>query len=140
MKIKWDLKTILKKVNEMYEKETDYKEYICLISKKETKEMRSISQNNMFHWLFTEISNHIWIDSDEIKQNFLKWLFWVKKSQLWIFTSEVAIEPHTSKLNKIQAIKLIKWIKDFIKKYWIPCKYTSREFRNLLLTYKKNEK
>ena len=111
------------------------KEVEVLIYEKETKEIRTKIQNNMFHWLFWEISKHLWIHREDIKQSFLKWVFGTRKVKLWRLEFENAIKPHTSELTKEEAIFFIENIKIFIEKYWVPCKYTNLDFENLISTY-----
>jgi len=136
MKITGTAEEVHNKVNEFLENNVNAEEFICIISTKLTKEMRTTLQNNMFYWLFTEIWNHLWVDKEDVKDNFLKWLFGIKTVQLWMFESEEANIKHTSDLDITQAIFFIESIQAFIEKYWVPCKYTSREFESLIKSYK----
>ena len=137
MKIEWTPNEVYKQLAEYIEKHNQQTELVAYISKKETKEMLRHSQRKMFRWLFSEISKHLWEDSEDIKQNFLKWLFWTRKVKLWKLEFENAIKPTTSELTKEEAIYFINNIIKFIEKYGVPCKYTSLDFKNLIETYER---
>ena len=137
MKTEWTPQEVYQQLSEWIEKHNQEKNIVAYISKKETKEMLRHSQRKMFRWLFSEISKHLWEDPEDIKQNFLKWLFWTRKVKLWKLEFENAIKPTTSELTKEEAIFFINSIIKFIEKYWVPCKYTSLDFKNLIETYER---
>jgi len=136
MKIKWNPLELYNQATEYLESLDPNKTYTCYIEEKETKALRTLTQNNMFHWLFWEIAKHLWEHMEDVKQNFMKWLFWVKKTKLWKLEFENAIKPHTSDLTKEESIFLIDNILKFIEKYKVPCKYSSAELKSLYDSYK----
>lgn len=135
MLIKWKPSEVFEKFSKWLERQDQEKEIICHFSAKNTKEIRTLTQNSMLHWLFTEIGNHIWEDMEETKNNFMKWVFWVKEVRIGKFVSQEAIKPHTSELSKEEWIFLIDCIMKFIDSHWVPCKYTPRDLQNLYNTY-----
>lgn len=136
-KFEWEPQEIFDKLCEWIEKNYKKDKLIVYISIKETKEMLLHSQRKMFRWLFWEISNHLWEDAEDIKQNFLKWIFWTKTITMGKLSFENAIKPITSELLKDEAKFFIDNIIKFIEKYKVPCKYTSADFKNLIETYEK---
>ena len=135
MKFKWKPQEIFNKVCEYLEKQPEDKEIIVFISNKETKEIRTATQNSMFYWLFTEIWNHLWEKPDDVKMYFLAWCFWTKKIKISKQEMEINNICHTSELEKEQAIFFIDTILRFIEIKNIPCKYIPRELQSLYDSY-----
>ncbi len=96
-----------------------------------SKEKRSIAQNSTFYRCFDLISKKMWVSKETIKQNILKALFWVEISKFGGVIYENAIKPHTSELNKEEAILLIESSIEFAKKLWMGEIVTSREVQSL---------
>lgn len=136
MKFKWNPLTIYNEVCDYLENLDDTKEVVVYISSKETKEMRTKYQNDMFYWLFWEVGNHLWETAENVKIYFLAWCFWTKTVKLSKITQEIPIIMHTSDLKKDQAIFFIDTILTFIKLNDIPCKYTPRDIQSLYDSYK----
>lgn len=135
MKITWNKFTILWKLAIFFKKYGLKKQFFCLISTKYTKEMRTLVQNRMFKWLFSEIWKHLWYRKEDIQKFFMKWLFWVKEIELFWVKQEVENISSTKDLEKEQAIYLIDSLLEFIQKHKINCKYTPREVQSLYDSY-----
>jgi len=133
-KLKWNKLELYEYIMNYLENIEEDQELICYIWKKETKEARSVFQNNFFYGLFWEISKHLWYDVQEVKMYLLS-IFWNKKVKLWSKEIEIPNISNTSDLTKEQAIFFIDVILKFIQKYKIPCKYTDLDFKNLIETY-----
>lgn len=131
---KWKPQDIYNKVCEYLENLNQNEEIYIWSNKKETKEIRTKKQNNMFYWLFWEIWKHLWYSDYEVKSYFLSY-FWTKEIDFFWEKREVNIINETSKLEKEQAIFFIEIIKAFIEKNNIPCRYSSLDFQNLINTY-----
>lgn len=124
------------KIAEMIEKLKDNEQLNVMISKKITKEMRSLAQNRTFYKLFTDIGNHLWEDKDDVHDMLLAWVFWTREVKLWRITKDILIEKHTSELDKIKWKKFIDMILAFTKKYDMPITVDSREVQSLYDSYK----
>ena len=135
MKIEWNKFTILWELSRKLKKDKLTKQFVCLISTKETKEIRTLQQNRTFYKLFTDIWNHLWEKKDDVHDMMLWWVFWTKEVTIWRITREVNIEKHTSKLDKEKGIKFIDTILLFCKKYNMPITVTPRELQSLYDSY-----
>ncbi len=136
MKIKWKPTEVYAEVCEYLDKQDSEKDIIVYISKKETKEMRTLAQNKTFWKLFTDIWNHLWEKKENVKEMMLWGVFWTEKIKVWRITREINIEKHTHKLTKEQWIHFIDSILAFTKKYNMPITVTPRELQNLYDSYK----
>ena len=135
MKLEWNKFTILWDLSRKLKKEKLTKQFVCLISTKYTREMRTTIQNRMFKWLFSEIWKHLWYRMENIQGFFMKSLFWVKEIELFWNKQEVQLINSTKDLEKEQAIYLIDSILQFIEKHKISCKYKPRDVQSLYDSY-----
>ncbi len=136
MKIIWKIQEIFEWVAKFLEKQKEDKKFICIITEKETKEQRTLTQNSMFHWLFGEISKHLWEPLEFVKYYFLAWCFGVEKKKYSKLEIDIPKIASTALLEKDEAIFFIDVILKFIQKHNIPCKYTPRELQSLYDSYK----
>lgn len=104
--------------------------------KAKSKSARTLKQNNMFKWLFSEIGKHQWRQLYEVQMFFMKFLFWIKEMKMFWASQEIPIINSTTKLTKMQAIDLIDNLLHFIQEHDIPCKYSSLELKSLYDSYK----
>jgi len=135
MKIVWNKFTILWELSRKLKKEKLTKQFVCLISTKETKEIRTAWQNRTFYKLFTDIWNHLGEHKDDVHDMLLGWVFWTKQVTIGRITREVNIEKHTSKLDKEKGKRFIDTILDFCKRENMPITITSRELQSLYESY-----
>lgn len=134
-KFKWKPSEVFEKVWDYLNKQKEEQEIIVLISNKETKEIRTLAQNNTFWKLFTDIGNHLWEDKHDVHDMLLGWVFGTHTVKLGRIEREVLNEKHTSKLTKEQGIKFIDTILAFCRKYNLPITITSREIKDLYESY-----
>lgn len=135
MKIIWKKQEIFEQVSEFLDKQKDDENLICIITTKETKEQRTLTQNSMFHWLFGEISKHLWEPLEFVKYYFLAWCFWIEKKKYSKLEIDIPKIASTTLLNKEEAIFFIDVIIKFIDKHKVPCKYSSKEIQSLYDSY-----
>ena len=137
MRFNWKASNIFFEISEYLEaRYFDNKEYIVIISEKETKEIRTLAQNKSFRKLFTDIWNHLWETKEDVKEMLLGWVFGTKEVKIWKIIRDVNIEKHTSELTKEQWIHFIECILAFVKKYDMPITITSNELKSLFDSYK----
>lgn len=136
MQIKWNKQQVFNKLAEYLKDKKEDEVFNLLISKKITKEMRSLAQNRTFYKLFTDIWNHLWETSEDVKIYLLSAIFWTKTLTLWKTSIEVPLESHTSKLTKEQWKIFIDTILKFCEAKDLPITITSRELESLYLSYK----
>ena len=96
-----------------------------------SKKNRNLAQNSSFYRCFNEIGKHMWISSDEVKQNCLKALFWVRESKFAGVIYQNAIKPSTSDLNIEEATLLIETLVELWKKLWLWVLIEKRHIREL---------
>jgi len=96
-----------------------------------TSNQRTLSQNNAFYRLFSEIGKKLGYTTEETKQALLKWVFWTKELKMWWMQYEIAIQWSTKDLNKEQATLLIERGVAFGKKLWCGEIITPRELQTL---------
>lgn len=135
MKFKWKKIEIYEAFCEYLEKIDDEKEIFIYVWNKQTKEIRSLSQNNTFWKLFTDIWNHLWYTKEETHDILLMWVFWTKTLKLWKIEKEVALKPKTSELTKEEWKNFIDTILAFCKREDLPITITSKELRSLYESY-----
>lgn len=111
------------------------KEVIVVISDRQTKEIRTLSQNRTWYELFWWIAKYLWNDIQEVKIYFMIWCFGSKKLKLSKNEMEIPIISETHKLTKEQWIFLIDTLLTFVKIKDIPIKITPREIQNLYESY-----
>lgn len=131
----WTPQEIYNFISEELEKNSSEK-LICYIWKKETKETRTLYQNNFFWGLFSAIADYMWENKEFVRTIFLWTLFWTRKIR---FNKEVIytpIKPTTKDLDKKDAIYLIESLIKYIEDKNIPCKYSSRNMQSLLESLK----
>jgi len=88
-KFEWTPEEVFEQASTFIDKNSNKEKLVCYISTKETKEIRSISQNSTFYKLFTDIWNHLWETKDDIHDMMLAWIFWTKTVKVWVFEREV---------------------------------------------------
>jgi len=139
MKTKGTIFSILEWVWGLIKKLDPNKTYICYIAEKETKEMRSLWQNNFFWGLFTEIWKYMWEDKETVRTIFMWIAFWLREYKLNNWKSiNIPKKAHTADLEKTEAIYLIDLLWKFIEDKNIPCKYTPKEIQSLYDSLKDN--
>ena len=131
MKYKWTKQEVRNQTLDYLDTLKEWKEVIILISTRETKEMRTLWQNNFFYWLLTWIAKETQFSSDEIKQYILWEVFWQKEVLGRILNNKTK----SSKLSTKEAWSFIRWIQEFCYSNDIKMKYVSREDQTLFLTY-----
>ena len=131
MKYKWTKQEVRNQTLDYLDTLKEWKEVIILISTRETKEMRTLWQNNFFYWLLTWIAKETQFSSDEIKQYILWEVFWQKEVLGRILNNKTK----SSKLSTKEAWSFIRWIQEFCYSNEIKMKYVSREDQALFLTY-----
>ena len=82
MEIKGKKQEVFNKMVEFLDKCSDEETIHCYFSKKETKKIRTLSQNNFWYWLFWEIEKQTPFSSEVIKQYILSRVFW-KQRVFW---------------------------------------------------------
>lgn len=122
---------IYDKVCEYLDKQKEDKEIIVVIANKDTKKIRSLSQNNTFWKLFTEIWNHLWYKKEEIHDILLGWVFGTYEITIWPVNKQMLNKPKTSELTKEEWIHFIDSILEFCKTHNIPVEITPREIQSL---------
>ena len=105
------------------------------ILKADTKWARTLKQNRMFKWLFSEIWKHQWWKWYEVQWFFMKALFGVKSIKMFWEIQDIPNISSTTQLSKEQAIDLIDSILNFIRHHDIPCKYSPREIESLYASF-----
>lgn len=135
MEFKWPVLEVYGKICNYLDKYTKSENIIVYISEKETKEIRTLGQNNTFWKIFTEIWNHLWYSKEEIHDIMLWWVFGTYTVELWFIKKEMLNKPKTSKLNKEEWIKFIDEMIWFCKKHNIPIEITPREIQSLYESY-----
>jgi len=135
-KFEWTPEQVYEQLWEWIEKNHDKEKIVAYISTKETKEIRSLSQNATFYKLFTDIGNHLWEKKDDVHDMLLAWVFGTRTVTIWKIVKEVNIEKHTSKLDKEQGIRFIDTILKFVERESMPITITSREIQSLHDSYK----
>lgn len=130
-KYKWQVMQVYDQVSEYLERQKETQEIIVLISNKETKEMRTLQQNNMYYWIFWEIEKQSPYSSETIKQYLLGRAFG-KREVFWELENN---QTQTSKLTKSEAREFIDAIIWFCEEHTLHIKYTSRDFESLINTY-----
>ena len=132
MRFNWKASNIFFEISEYLEaRYFDNKEYIVIISEKETKEMKSRYQEQFYYWMFNEIEKQTDFSADTIKQYLLWRVFWKEN----IFWELVNRKTKTSELSKKEAKEFIESIMIFIEEHSLTCKYQSRELQSLFDTY-----
>lgn len=103
--------------------------FVC--AKYDTKEGRTLYQNNFFYWLFSDIEKQSPFSLETIKQYILWRVFW-KKEVYWELVNN---RTHTSKLTKKEAIELINWIIAFCEEHTLKMSYYSSDLKSLEESY-----
>ena len=134
-KYKWLPQDIYNTICEYLESLKQNEEIIVWINKKETRETRSLAQNNTFWKLFTEIWNKLWYKKEEIHDFMLWWVFWTYEVKIWPITKQMLNKPKTSELNKEEWIHFIDAILEFCKSNDIGVEITSKEIQSLYDSY-----
>lgn len=107
------------------------KEVVAYFSTKETREIRTLYQNNFWYGIFSEIQKQTDFSAETIKQYLLARVFGKKE----VFGELVNIKTKTSELTKKEAQEFLESLLVFIEEHSLSCKYTSRDYQSLLNTY-----
>ena len=107
----------------------DNQVYIC--AKEESKEGRTLQQNDFYYWIFSEIEKQTPFSQETIKQYLLWRAFWEKE----VYWKIVNNKTKTSKFTKKEAQEFITAILDFCTEHTLHIKYSSREEQSLFNTY-----
>ena len=127
---------IYQQVCDYLEKLKEDKDVFVYIGIKESKEIRTLSMNNTFWKLFTDIGNHLWYTKEEMHDILLGWVFWTYEIEIWPIKRQMLNKPKTSELTKEEWIFFIDSILEFCKKHDIPATITPRELQSLIDRYK----
>jgi len=136
MEIKGKKQEVFNKMVEFLDKCSDEEIIYCYFSKKETKEIKTRSQEKTYYKILDAISKHLWYSLQEVKIYMLSWCFWTKTLQMSKEKMEIPIISETKLLTKEQWIFFIETLLAFVKIKNVPVEITSNEIKNLLLTYK----
>ena len=101
----------------------------------DTKQKRTLAQNNWFYMLLSAISKHLGQPLQEVKIYFLSGCFWTHKLKLSNTEFDIPNISHTSELNKEQATFYIDVILQFCKAKDIPVTITPRQVQSLYDSY-----
>ena len=134
-KISWNPEDVYKQISNYIDNNYGEKKLIAYIWVKETKEVRTLAQNNTWYKLFWGISKHLGVPVDEVKIYFMIWCFGSKKITLSKNTMDIPIIYQTHLLTKEQGIFLIDILISFVKIKNIPITITPREIQSLYDSY-----
>jgi len=101
----------------------------------DTKERRTLAQNNWFYMLLDWISKHLGQPLQEVKIYFLSGCFGTHKLKLSNTEFDIPNISHTSELKKEQATFFIDVILQFCKAKNIPVTITPRQVQSLYDSY-----
>ena len=135
MKIEWVPTYVYEQLSNYIEKNSHKEKLVAFIDTKESKAIRTRTQEKSYYRLFNWIAQHLWNNIQEVKIYFLIGCFWSKKIQLSKNYIEIPIISQTRDLTKEQAIFLIDTLIAFTKLKNIPCEITSRELESLYNSY-----
>ena len=131
MKLEWNKFVLLGLLTKLFKKHKLSKQFVILVSTKETREMKSRQQEKTYYRLFNWIAKHLWYNIQEVKIYFMIWCFWSKKLKLSKTEMEIPVISQTRDLTKEQAIFLIDTLIEFTKIKNIPVKITPLELQSL---------
>ena len=131
MQFKWKPQDIFNDVSDYLKKQPDNKEITVFIANKETKEMKTRSQEQFYYWMFSEIEKQTPFSAWTIKQ-YLLWRVFGKKEMFWELVNN---KTETSSFTRKEAVEFIESVQMFIEENSLHCKYISRDMQSLYLTY-----
>ena len=131
MKLEWNKFVLLGLLTKLFKKHKLSKQFVILVSTKETREMKSRQQEKTYYKIFDWIGKYLWYDKEIVKQNILKALFWTYEVKMFWEIHLVANISRTRDLKKDQARLLIDWSLEYAKKIGAWIDITPKEVKSL---------